>query len=327
MTILVTGGAGYIGGHAAHRLVELGEEVVVFDNLSTGRAEFVPAGARLIEGDLRDHSALEALFRSEAIDTVMHFAASISVPESIANPELYYDNNVVGTLNLARHAGPAGVSRLVFSSTAAVYGECDGAPVREDCPLNPISPYGVSKAFCERILLDIANRRDMGLVALRYFNVAGVNPAYGVGPSAVDTTHLIRVAARTALGARSGMSVFGTDYPTRDGTCVRDFIHVADLVDAHISALRYLRSGGVSTTVNCGYGTGYSVREVLDVVRSVSGVDFEVTDAPRRDGDAAQVIADNSRLKAGFDWIPERNTLEIIVKDALAWEAQLLRDA
>lgn len=323
MAILVTGGAGYIGGHAAHRLVEAGERVVVFDNLSTGKQAFVPSDAELVIGDLRNTAEIDALFQAHKIDTVMHFAASISVPESVDNPALYYQNNTAATANLAHAAARHGVKHFVFSSTAAVYGECEGEPVLESQPLHPFTPYGASKAMCERILEDCMRRTETGLVILRYFNVAGVEPAYGIGPSSRDTSHLIRVALQTALGARAEMSIFGTDYPTRDGTCIRDFVHVTDLVDAHVSALRYLEKGGETATMNVGYGTGTSVREVLEVVKSVTGSNFDIIEADRREGDAAQVVSDNSRIMDKLDWTPSRQNIERIVADSLHWEREL----
>lgn len=323
MTVLVSGGAGYIGAHTVRQLVEAGEDVVVVDNLSTGHRRFLPGGVELIEVDLRDAARLETSLAGRSIESVLHFAASISIPDSVVDPLGYYGNNVGATINLLAAAGKAGARRVIFSSTAAVYGEPASSPVREDFPLVPISPYGASKAMAERVLDDAAATHGISAISLRYFNVAGVDPASGVGPTARDTSHLIRVACQTALGLRETMSIFGTDYDTADGTCVRDFIHVADLAAAHISALRRVRQAKVHTALNCGYGHGFSVREVIASVERVSGAAITALPAARRPGDAAEVVSDPHRLRATLDWTPHYDDLDRIIADALAWERGL----
>jgi UDP-glucose 4-epimerase len=323
MTVLVTGGAGYIGSHMTLELLDAGEKVVVLDDLSTGFRWAAPDGAPLIVGDFGDEALVRRIIAEHGVREIIHFAARIVVPDSIADPIGYYVNNTAKTLALVRCAADCGVERFIFSSTAAVYGDPQASPVREDAPLAPLSPYGRSKLMVEWILQDVSRASAMRHVALRYFNVAGADPKGRAGQSTPQATHLIKTALRAALGFRDGMDVFGTDYPTRDGSCVRDFIHVTDLVRAHRDALSYLRAGGDSVTCNCGYGQGYSVLEVIDVVKSVSGVDFPVRFAPRRPGDSVSVVADNARIRTLFGWRPAHADLRAIVAQALAWERRL----
>src|SRR6478736_5710002 len=291
MPVLVTGGAGYIGSHMVLELAETGERVVVLDNLSTGHDWAIPPGVPLVVGDSGDQELVGRLLRDEAVDAIIHFAASIVVPDSVRDPLGYYRNNTVNTRALIECAVQAGVRNFIFSSTAAVYGNPAEIPVTENAPLQPISPYGSSKLMSEVMLRDAGHAHGLSHVILRYFNVAGADPLRRTGQATRAATHLIKVAVETALGLRAKLDVFGDDYPTPDGTCIRDYIHVSDLVQAHLDALRYLRKGGASVTANCGYGRGYSVREVIDTVKQVSGVDFRVDLSPRRPGDPAQIVA------------------------------------
>jgi UDP-glucose 4-epimerase len=323
MTILVTGGAGYIGSHMVHALVDTGERVVVLDNLSSGFDWAVAKGATLVAGETGDHALVASVIAQHRVEAIIHFAASIVVPDSVADPLGYYRNNTANSRTLMECAVNGGVKRFIFSSTAAVYGNPDQVPVGEDDPLKPMSPYGSSKLMTEIMLRDAGAAHGLDHVILRYFNVAGADPALRTGQSTKGATHLIKVAVETALGKRSGMQVFGTDYPTQDGTCVRDYIHVSDLVRAHSAALGYLRGGGASTTLNCGYGRGFSVLEVIDTVKRVSGVDFAVEFAPRRAGDPAQIIARSDRIRATLGWQPQLDDLATIARDALAWEHKL----
>ncbi|MDN5865300.1 MAG: UDP-glucose 4-epimerase GalE [Gammaproteobacteria bacterium] len=323
MKLLVTGGAGYIGSHVTLQLVEAGHEVVVLDNLSTGRAHAV-IGAELVVGDLADGALLDALFARHDFDAVLHFAASIVVPESVADPLKYYVNNTANTLNLLQRVETHKTPHVVFSSTAAVYGMPDVEQVQETTPLAPINPYGASKAMDERILDDLASARaDFHYVALRYFNVAGADPGARIGQETPAATHLIKVACQAALGERDGMEIFGTDYPTPDGTCVRDYIHVHDLARAHVDALDYLAGGGANTILNCGYGRGASVREVLDAVRRASGVEFPVRETRRRPGDPPRLIAANACVRETLGWQPRLDDLDTIVAHAWAWEQKI----
>jgi UDP-glucose 4-epimerase len=325
MTILVTGGAGYIGSHMVHGLLDAGERVVVLDNLSTGFAWSVAAGATMIVGDSGDQELVTKIIREHDIDAIIHFAASVVVPDSVRDPLGYYRNNTVNSRALIECAVNAGVRRLVFSSTAAVYGNPRQIPVREDAPTMPISPYGWSKLMTEIMLRDASRAHDLRHVILRYFNVAGADPRCRTGQSTAGATHLIKVAVETALGRRPLLKVFGADYPTPDGTCIRDYIHVTDLVSAHCDALRYLRSDGPSLTLNCGYGHGFSVREVIEAVRRISGVDFAVENADRREGDPAQIVADSAQIRRTLNWRPRLDDLDVIVGHALAWERELMR--
>lgn len=322
MKVLVTGGAGYIGSHVLRQLREAGHEAVVFDNLSTGH-RWAVLGAPLVEGDLADGDALDALFQAHDFDAVLHFAAHIVVPESVAKPLKYYANNTRNTLNLLERVQRHGVPRFVFSSTAAVYGMPGEATVDESTALAPINPYGASKMMSERMLTDLGAAGGPRHVILRYFNVAGADPEARIGQATPDATHLIKVACQTALGQREKLSIFGTDYPTPDGTCIRDYIHVEDLARAHIDALDHLAGDGESRILNCGYGRGYSVREVIEAVREVSGVDFAVEEAPRRAGDPSALVADNRRIRATLGWTPKYADLRTIVADAWRWESRM----
>ena len=319
MKILVTGGAGYIGSHVVKALGEAGHEIVVFDNLSTGHEWAVLFGL-LCRGDLADRAViLDALrvFRPEA---VMHFAASIQVEESVREPLAYYRNNVINTLNLLEAMRDAGVRRLIYSSTAAVYGIPEKIPVGETTLLNPINPYGASKVMIEHVLADLAAATDFRYVALRYFNVAGADPEGRIGQSYREATHLITRALKTAKGEYPKLSVYGTDYPTPDGTCVRDYIHVNDLAAAHLLALARLTETGRTETMNCGYGHGYSVREVVDCARKVTGVAFPVEEVGRRAGDPPALVADSRRIRELTGWQPRHDDLEFIIRTAWAWE-------
>lgn len=319
MKVLVTGGAGYIGSHVVRQLAAAGHDIVVFDNLSTGYRWAVTAG-ELVVGDLADEQALEAVFSEHGFEAVLHFAANIVVPESVANPLKYYSNNTRNTLNLLKMVERYQVPYMVFSSTAAVYGMPEQTVLTEDLPLAPINPYGASKMMSERMMMDLAAASSLNYVILRYFNVAGANPDGLLGQATPEATHLIKVACECVTGQRDGMSVFGTDYETRDGTCIRDYIHVEDLAKAHVMALDYMAKGGESQVLNCGYGRGFTVREVIDVVKSESGVDFPVQETGRRAGDPAALMADNTRIKSVLGWQPDFDDLNTIVRTALAWE-------
>ena len=323
MAVLVTGGAGYIGGHMVLGLLDAGESVVVLDNLSTGFAWAVPETAKLVVGDFGDAELVSRLIAEHRIDAIAHFAAKIVVPESVADPIGYYLNNTAKALSLIQGAVKNGVRNFIFSSTAAVYGETSAEPVDEDTPLNPISPYGRSKLMVEWMLQDASRAHDLRHVALRYFNVAGADPKGRLGQSTPNATHLIKRGVQTALGRYPSMDVFGEDYPTRDGTCVRDYIQVTDLVDAHLAALAYLRAGGDSVTCNCGYGHGSTVKEVIEVVKRVSGVDFQVDYAGRRAGDPAAIVAKAERVRSVLGWRPSRDDLDAMVRQALDWERRL----
>jgi UDP-glucose 4-epimerase len=327
MTILVTGGAGYIGSHMALELIDKGERVVVLDNLSTGFRWAVPAGATFVEGDVGDQRLIGRLVSEHGIKAIAHFAAKIVVPESVADPLGYYANNTMKSRALVEAAVKSGVKHMIFSSTAAVYGDTGDAPVREDGPVNPVSPYGRSKLMTEWMLADTARAHDFSYVTLRYFNVAGGDPKERAGQSTPHATHLIKVACQVALGERPHLDVFGTDYPTRDGTCVRDYIQVSDLARAHIAALEHLTAGGDSLTLNCGYGRGYSVKEVVETVRQVSGKDFKVRFVPRRPGDPASIVANVEKIRETLGWRPDFDRLEAIVAQALAWERHLIAKA
>ena len=323
MSVLVTGGAGYIGGHMALGLLDAGEPVVVLDNLSTGFAWAVPEGAKLVVGDTGDGDLVAGLIKEHSIDAIAHFAAKIVVPESVRDPLGYYLNNVSSARTLIETAIKAGVKTFIFSSTAAVYGETAAEPVSEEAALAPISPYGRSKLMVEWMLEDASRAYDFRYVALRYFNVAGADPKGRLGQSTPNATHLIKRAVQTALGLHPRLEIFGQDYPTRDGTCVRDYIQVTDLIDAHRDALSYLRAGGASVVCNCGYGHGQTVREVVDVVKRVSGVDFPVVVSGRRAGDPAAIVAKADRVKKVLGWKPTRDNLDEIVRQALDWERRL----
>jgi UDP-glucose 4-epimerase len=322
-TILVTGGCGYIGSHVIRQLSESGRRVMVYDNLSTGFRDALIHGEELIEGDLADREKLEDAFRHCRITTVMHFAASIVAPESVSLPAKYYGNNTRNTLGLLETCLAYGVERFVFSSTAAVYGYPEGGVASEESPSAPINPYGTSKLMSEWMLRDIAAAHGMRYVALRYFNVAGADPQARMGQRTPEATHLIKVACQAALGLREKVCVFGTDYPTPDGTGIRDYIHIEDLASAHLSALDYLERGGGSTAMNVGYGRGSSVREVLGVVKEVSGADFRIEEADRRPGDPASLVARAGKIRELTGWQPRHDDLRTIVADAWRWERRL----
>lgn len=326
MTVLVTGGAGYIGSHTVLALAEAGEDVVVIDDLSTGFSAYLPEGVPLFIGDAGDENLVEGVIAQHNIESIIHFAGSVVVPDSMRDPLGYYRNNFMTARNLLNVAVKRGINRFIFSSTAAVYGNPDQVPVPEQAPTRPLSPYGSSKLMTEIMLHDVASAYGMQYVTLRYFNVAGADPQARIGLATVGATHLLKIAVEAATGQRAKIDVFGTDYPTQDGSCIRDFIHVTDLSQAHRSALAYLRRGGASTTLNCGYGRGYSVLETIDAVRRVSGRSFAVQYAPRRPGDIMTMVADTSRIRGLLDWQPQYDDLETIAAHALAWEEKLFRE-
>ena len=325
MAILVTGGAGFIGSHMVYALVDAGEPVVVLDDLSTGFDWAVAPGVPLVVGDTGDQELVSRLIAEHGIDSIIHFAASIVVPESVAEPLKYYRNNTANARSLIECAVKGGVHRFIFSSTAAVYGNPAHIPVSEDDALTPMSPYGWSKLMTETILRDAGAADGLDYVILRYFNVAGADPKLRTGQSTRAATHLIKVAVETALGLRNRIEVFGTDYPTRDGTCIRDYIHVSDLIAAHTDALRFLRAGGRAATFNCGYGHGFSVHEAIAMVKEVSGVDFPVDYAPRRPGDPAEIVASSRRIRDALGWTPRFDNLNTICTHALAWQRKLVQ--
>jgi UDP-glucose 4-epimerase len=323
MTVLVTGGAGYIGSHMAHALVDAGERVVVLDNLTTGFEWAVPPEASLVLGETGDERRVAELIAQENVEAIIHFAASIVVPKSVRDPLGYYRNNTANSRALIEVAIRQGVRHFIFSSTAAVYGDPERIPVREEDPTVPTSPYGSSKLMTEIMLRDAGRAHGLQYVIMRYFNVAGADPLGRTGQSTKGATHLIKVAVEAALGLRSHVDVFGTDYPTPDGTCIRDYVHVSDLIAAHCHALDYLRRGGASATINCGYGRGFSVLEVIETVRRVSGIDFGVELKDRRPGDPARVVGACERAHSALKWQPRFDDLQTIVDHALAWDRRL----
>ncbi|MBV6657182.1 MAG: UDP-glucose 4-epimerase GalE [Devosiaceae bacterium] len=323
MSVLVTGGAGYIGSHMVHALVDRGESVLVIDNMTTGYRPNLAPQAVLVVGDIGDQILVERLMREYSVDAVVHFAGSIVVPESVADPLAYYANNTVKSRTLMAAAVTCGVEHFIFSSTAAVYGMPTTDMVKEVTPTAPISPYGSSKLMTEMMLADTARAHKFRYTALRYFNVAGADPDGRAGQYSANATHLIKIATQTALGQRDHMSIFGADYDTPDGTGVRDYIHVSDLIAAHCLALDRLRQGGDSLVANCGYGRGYSVRDVIASVKRVANVDFEVREAPRRAGDPGTLVARSDRAREMLGWVPQHDDLDTIVGHALAWEARL----
>ncbi len=323
LQVLVTGGAGYIGSHTARQLVDAGHSVTVVDNLYSGHRWAVPPEATFHEFDVGDLEAFSRVLAATSFDAIVHFAGHIVVPESVRDPLKYYRNNVVASATLVGACQEAGVPHFIFSSSAAVYGSPDIVPIREDSPTEPINPYGRTKLITEWTLADAAassSSNPLRYVALRYFNVAGARLDGTLGQATAEATHLIKVAAEAACGLRERMSIFGTDYDTHDGTCIRDYIHVEDLATAHLAALDYLTSGGESRVLNCGYGHGFSVREVLDTVRRVSGLDFPIDLAPRRAGDPACLVADTTAIQETLDWTPRYDDLDLICSTALRWE-------
>jgi UDP-glucose 4-epimerase len=322
-SVLVTGGAGYIGSHVVRQLGEAGEQIVILDNLSTGFEDAVLYGD-LVIGDTGDRELVSQLLKTHNVGAVLHFAAHTIVPESVSNPLKYYGNNTCSSRNLLTCCAEAGVEHFIFSSTAAVYGIPAGEMATEDSPTAPINPYGTSKLMTEWMLRDLSHAGDLRHVALRYFNVAGSDPQCRIGQSTEKATLLIKVACEAAVGKRDHISIFGTDYPTPDGTGIRDYIHVEDLASAHLAALQYLREGGDSTTLNCGYGHGYSVREVLDAVQRVNGAPLAIHEEPRRAGDPPSLVAGVARIHETLDWQPQYDDLDFIVNTSLQWERKLL---
>ncbi|MZR32403.1 UDP-glucose 4-epimerase GalE [Sneathiella litorea] len=323
MSVLLTGGAGYIGSHMVYQLLDEGESVVVLDNLSTGFDWAIPPAALFVKGDIADEALISRIIENHRIDAVIHFAGSSVVPESVQDPLGYYKNNTLKSCSLIASAIEGGVKHFVFSSTAAVYGMPDNHIATEETPLQPISPYGSSKLMIERILQDASNAHDFRYVALRYFNVAGADPNGRTGQSNLNATHLIKVACQASLGLRSHMEVYGSDYDTPDGTGVRDYIHVSDLVSAHSATLRYLRNGKPSEILNCGYGHGHSVLEIINTVKEISNCEFDVKFSDRRTGDAAALIAANAKILKTLDWQPKFDDLRVITQHALDWEKHL----
>ena len=324
VNVLVTGGAGYIGSHMVLALLDAGYSPLILDDFSTGHEQLVPAGVQVIRGNVGDREVTDRLFADHDIDAVAHFAASIVVPESVADPLKYYLNNTVSTARLIAACADAAVGRFIFSSTAAVYGNQGVSLLDEDVACRPENPYGTSKLMSEQILRDASKAHDLSYVALRYFNVAGADSAGRAGQLSKPATHLIKVAVEVATGQRDAMQVFGTDYPTDDGTCIRDYIHITDLIAAHMAALEYLLGGGTPLTLNCGYGRGSSVHQVLESVARLSGTNLNVEMAARRAGDTAVLVADSTRLRHQLGWKPEHNDLDDIVRSALAWERSQL---
>jgi UDP-glucose 4-epimerase len=320
--ILVTGGAGYIGSHVVRQLGSAGEDVITLDNLSTGFEAAVTAG-ELVIGDTGDEMLLDKVFSGNDIDTVMHFAAHTIVPESVADPLKYYRNNTASSRTLLEAAARHGVKNIVFSSTAAVYGIPDGGRASEDSPTQPINPYGTSKLMTEWMLRDLSAAGGPSYVALRYFNVAGCEPSGTIGQSTPKATLLVKVACEAATGKRPGVAIYGTDYPTPDGTGLRDYIHVEDLATAHLDALTYLRNGGESTVLNCGYGHGYSVREVLAAVAKANGEALNINEEPRRAGDPPELISIAERVRDVLGWTPQFDDLDTIVRTSLEWERKI----
>ncbi len=325
--VLVTGGAGYIGSHAVLAFREAAYPVVVVDDLSTGRRDSLPDDVVLVEGNAGDAELVGRVVREHGIGAVVHFAGSIVIPESVTDPLKYYRNNTAASRNLIAACVANDVKYFIFSSTAAVYGHPETVPVSEDAPTAPINPYGTSKLMTEWILRDTAEAHDFRYVALRYFNVAGADPAGRTGQSTPNATHLIKIASQAAVGLRRGIPLFGEDYDTPDGTCIRDYIHVSDLAAAHVDALEHLTQAHENLVLNCGYGHGYSVREVLAAVQREAGIRLDIQSAPRRPGDAVTLVADASRMRNHFAWRPRYDDLGVIVRTAIDWERKLAGEA
>ncbi len=326
LKIFVTGGAGYIGSHCVKALGKAGHDLLIYDNLSTGH-EWAVLYGKLVRGDLADVTLLDRTLKDFKPDAVIHFAADIQVEESTRKPLQYYRSNVVNSVNLLESMLKNDVHNLVYSSTAAIYGEPDKVPVDESAPANPINPYGATKAMMERILADASKANGLRYIALRYFNVAGADIEGALGQVYKDSTHLITRAIKTALGEFEQLNVYGTDYLTQDGTCIRDYIHVNDLAHAHICALEYLLKARPSDFVNCGYGHGYSVREVVQKVKQISGVDFKTVETDRRAGDPPELIASNKKIKDLIGWEPKYDNLDIIIRTAWEWEKKLKKSS
>ncbi|MSO54747.1 MAG: UDP-glucose 4-epimerase GalE [Rhodospirillales bacterium] len=322
-TVLVVGGAGYVGSHTVWALHDAGIRVVVLDDLSTGERRLLPPKVPLIVGKAGDRSVVRRVLADHACDAVMHFAASILAGESVTDPAPYFANNTGSTLGLLAACADAGIGLLVYSSTAAVYGEPVAQPISEDAPLVPINPYGQTKLAGEWMIRDTARLSGLRYVALRYFNVAGADPQGRTGPVVKNPTHLVRRACQAAVWTLPGLEVYGTDYPTPDGTCIRDYVHASDIADAHVAALRHLRAGGESVALNCGYGRGASVREVVTAMETEAGIRLKVRDAPRRPGDPSQLVADARRIRSVLGWTPRFDDLNQIVRTGLAWERTL----
>jgi len=322
MRVLVTGGAGYVGSHVVKLLGERGHQMLTYDNLSTGHRWAVLYG-ELVEADLGEEGKLEEVFQAFRPEAVMHFAASVVVPESVREPLKYYRNNVENAFKLIGVCLRFGVKAFVFSSSAAVYGVPEEVPVKEEAPLRPINPYGSSKVMVEQALEDCCRAYGLRYVSLRYFNVAGADPEARIGQASREPTHLITRALKAAAGKLPRIEIYGTDYPTPDGTCIRDYIHVEDLAEAHLLTLEYLLDGGRSRVYNCGYGRGHSVKEVIEEVKRVTGVDFSVVEGPRRPGDPPELVADPSRIKAELGWSPRYKDLGSIIETAWSWERRL----
>lgn len=325
MKLLVTGGAGYIGSNVAHQLADEGHDLVILDNLSSGHRWAPPANAEFVLGDIADPELLQNLFSAHCFDGILHFAASLLVGESVANPIKYYENNVVGSLTLFKAASAAKISKIVFSSTAAVYGDPKLELIPETSPNAPINPYGATKMVGEQMLRDVcaASGGAMKYVALRYFNAAGARRDLKAGESTYKSTHLVKIAAEVAYGVRESVAVYGSDYPTADGSCLRDYIHIEDLAQAHVEALKYLDRGGASDAFNVGYGRMYSVREVLETMRKVTGKHFPILEGPRRAGDPAILGAETAKIRHVLGWKPQFDDLELICRTAYEWEQKL----
>lgn len=322
MNILVTGGAGYIGSTTSQLLCNQNHKVVILDNLSTGFIEAIPKQATFMKGDILNQELVEEILKTHQIEAVIHFAAKLIVSESVEKPFEYYQNNVIGAIRLLEACRKQGVTKFIFSSTAAVYGEPESIPVSESAPLKPVNPYGASKAMVEQVLNDYDRAYNMKFVALRYFNVAGAMDDLSRGQRTHNATHLIKVATETATGKRAQMYIYGTDYATPDGTGIRDFIHVVDLAQAHLDTLNYLNKGGNSDIFNCGYGHGFSVKEVINKIMQVSQTQFKVIETPRRPGDTPVVVADSSKAKSKLGWTPKYDDIDLICRSSYEWEKQ-----